>query len=55
MGPGKSAGVRGRGPGGCGGERAGSLAIPRLTVGLKLFPARKQRLSVKAGGQVHVG
>lgn len=24
-------------------------------VGVKLFPARKQRLSVKAGGQVQVG
>lgn len=31
------------------------LAIPIEMVGVKLFPARKQRLSVKAGGQVQVG
>lgn len=31
------------------------LVVPRRTVGVKLFPARKQRVSVKAGGQVQAG
>lgn len=35
--------------------RQEDVVIPLAMVGVKLFPARRQRASVKAGGQVQAG